>query len=379
MIDFNLFMYCTVGRKAELERGMAGKDPVLYRRMLAEIAEYVSLADEAGYAGFGHPEHHLQIEGFEASNEPTLMGMWLGMHSKRLRVITCGFVSTTHNPLRTAEAISTMDNMLEGRFGVGLVRGYQTRWVENLKVQPELGAVGPWNKNEPIDVTNREYFAEYVDIVIKALTEDTFKHEGKFWQFPPPDLINPHEHAVYHRYGQGVDEQMRITEVGIAPRPFQQPFPPLYGGFSASLRTARFWAKYLGKPIVLSSDLEFCKMLWEGYREEAEGVYGHTVPRGNEAAWGGIMICADSDSDARAQKWAEDMKWFWKQWATSFGQGNVELLIGSPDTLTRRIEEAAQAIPINEMFLLLPQGINEPAQINASLELFADKVMPRFR
>ena len=116
-MQFNLFMYCTVGRRAELESGMAGKDPRLYRRMLDEIAEYVGFADESGYAGFGHPEHHLQIEGFEISNEPTLMGMWLGQHSRKPRVITCGFVSTTHNPLRTAESIATMDNMLGGRIG----------------------------------------------------------------------------------------------------------------------------------------------------------------------------------------------------------------------------------------------------------------------
>ena len=114
MIRFNPFMYCTVGRRKELEQGMAGKDPLLYQRMLDEIAEYVSFADDIGYAGWGHPEHHLQIEGCEASNDPTLMGMWLGMHSKRLKVITCGFVSTVHNPVRTAEAVATMDNMLKG-------------------------------------------------------------------------------------------------------------------------------------------------------------------------------------------------------------------------------------------------------------------------
>ena len=55
MIRFNPFMYCTVGRKAELERGMAGQDPALFQRMLAEIAEYVRFADDAGYAGWGHP------------------------------------------------------------------------------------------------------------------------------------------------------------------------------------------------------------------------------------------------------------------------------------------------------------------------------------
>jgi hypothetical protein len=43
---------------------MAGKRPDLYQRMLEEIAGYAAFADQAGYAGFGHPEHHLQIEGF---------------------------------------------------------------------------------------------------------------------------------------------------------------------------------------------------------------------------------------------------------------------------------------------------------------------------
>ncbi len=89
------------------------------------------------------------------------------------------------------------------------------------------------------------------------------------------------------------------------------------------------------------------------------------------------MICADSD--VQAQGWAEDMNWFWDLWPTAFGQGNVNRLIGSPDTLCRRIEEAAEVIPINEMFLLLPQGISEPDQIHRSLELFAEKVMPRFQ
>ena len=36
MIRFNPFMYCTVGRREELEQGMAGKDPLLYQRMLDE-------------------------------------------------------------------------------------------------------------------------------------------------------------------------------------------------------------------------------------------------------------------------------------------------------------------------------------------------------
>ena len=374
-MDFNLFMYCTIGRKAELEQGMAGRRPELYRRMLDEIAEYVGFADQAGYAGFGHPEHHLQIEGFEIANDPMLMAMWLGQHSKRLRVITCGFVTTTHNPLRAAEQIATVDHMLDGRFGVGFVRGYQARWVDNFRIRPDLAAVGPWNKDSADDTLNREYFAEFVDIALTALREETFSYKGKFWSFPPEGFVNPHRHTVYTDYGAGVAPDMRVNEVGIAPRPLQYPHPPLYGGFTASMRTARFWARYAGKPIVLADDLEFCRALWRSYRMEAAR-HGHDVKAGEEAGWGGLMICAPTD--AEAQEWAQDMVWFWNQWSMQFGQGLPKLLVGSPDTIAREIEAAAAAIPFRECFLLIPQGIHERGRILTSLELFATKVMPRF-
>ena len=52
-MDFNLFMYCTIGRPQELKAGMVGKRPELYQRMLQEIAEYVQVAEQAGCTGFG--------------------------------------------------------------------------------------------------------------------------------------------------------------------------------------------------------------------------------------------------------------------------------------------------------------------------------------
>ena len=373
-MKFGLFVYCTVGRRHELEAGMAGRNPVLYRRMLAELADYARFAETRGYFGFGHPEHHLQIEGFEIANDPALMAMWLGQHTETMRIVTCGFVSTANNPLATAEKIATMDHMLGGRLGVGLVRGYQARWVENFKVRPELRAVGPWTKDTPDDDLNRRYFTEFVEVVTKALANETFSHRGEFWTFPPTDFVNPHPHPVYTRFGRGVDADMRVDEIGIAPRPLQAEIP-LYGGFSASLRTAKFWARYKGRPIVLSGNTEFLQLLWREWRDEAEA-YGHDVPSGEEACWGGIMICAETD--ARAQALFEDMQWFWDTWATPFGQGLPELLVGSPDTLNKRIERISKAVPIDEAFLLIPAGIHTPEQIHDSLDLFARKVMPNW-
>ena len=371
-MKFGLFMYCTVGRRNELEQGMAGRKPELYQRMLSEIAQYAEFADQAGYFGFGHPEHHLQIEGFEISNDPCLMAMWLGSHSKTMKVITCGFVSTANNPLQTAEKIATLDHMLGGRFGVGLVRGYQARGVENYKVLPELNAVGPWNAKTEADDINREYFAEFVDIVVTALKSETMNYQGKYWSFPPKDFVNPHDHPVYSDYGQGVDANMAISEIGIAPKPLQNEIP-LYGGFSQSLTTAKFWAKYKGRPIVLSGNTDFLELLWKEWSDEAQR-HGHIVEQGKQACWGGIMICAETD--AKAQELYEDMAWFWKTWSTPFGQGLHELLVGSPDTLNKEIERVGKSVPIDEAILLIPQGILEPSALLDSLDLFSRKVMP---
>jgi alkanesulfonate monooxygenase SsuD/methylene tetrahydromethanopterin reductase-like flavin-dependent oxidoreductase (luciferase family) len=82
-------------------------------------------------------------------------------------------------------------------------------------------------------------------------------------------MKNPHVHAVYTDFGRGVAADMAIEEIGIAPRPYQKPHPQLYGGFGASVRTALFWARHNGRPIVMSGNLDFCEMLWARYREEA--------------------------------------------------------------------------------------------------------------
>jgi alkanesulfonate monooxygenase SsuD/methylene tetrahydromethanopterin reductase-like flavin-dependent oxidoreductase (luciferase family) len=72
------------------------------------------------------------------------------------------------------------------------------------------------------------------------------------------------------------------------------------------------------------------------------------------------------------------MRWMWANWSEQFRQPLPELLVGSPDTISRRLEEAKARIDPQEVFLLIPQGISPPEQVNASLELFASKVLPRF-
>lgn len=353
---------------------MAGKDPVLFQRMLDELGAYARFCDDAGYTGIGLPEHHLQIEGFEAGQEPGLLALGMGLQTKKLRIDQFGYVLPTHNPLRVAEHAATLDHLLRGRLNVAFVRGYQARWFQNFTTVGDVQAVGAWNERSPEDRENHELFEECVEIILTAWRRDTFAYRGKYWSFPAAARL-PHDHPAYYTYGQGVGRDGTVREIGIAPRPLQQPIP-LYGGFTNSLRTVLFWARMGGKPIIMSDDMAFCELCWSAYRDEAER-HGRRVSEGEEAAWGGYLVLADSRVEAEA--WAEDCLWYWNTWCVPFGRSMPPLLVGDADTISRKLESVGRHVKSNEIFLHFGQGILDRDKCLRTLELFAEKVMPRFR
>jgi hypothetical protein len=99
----------------------------------------------------------------------------------------------------------------------------------------------------------------------------------------------------------------------------------------------------------MSKDMEFCELLWRRYREVA-AEHGREVAHGEEAAWGGYLVLADTTSQAQA--WAQDCVWMWNAWSTPFGQGMPPMLVGDADTVSRMIEDAARHVPFREVFLL---------------------------
>src|SRR4051812_22375453 len=235
-MDVHLIQAGAVGRKEELLSGMAGQRRDLFQRYLDEVRRFVRLADELGYAGYGHNEHHLQIEGFEATNHPGMFSQFIGNNSTRLRVNTLGYVAPTHNPVRAAEEIAMLDHMLQGRLAVGFVRGYQDRWVANYAAVPGARASTPDNakRKDEQDAINRAIFEESVRIVKKAWTEPTFSWGGTCGTSPPKPLYR--RPPIYTGGGAGADPGGRVTQTGSAPPPSQAPPPPLYGAFAHSLR-----------------------------------------------------------------------------------------------------------------------------------------------
>src|SRR5207244_4851576 len=131
----SLFYLPSIGSRAEIERGMAGLRGDLYRRMLAEIGEQTRLADDLGYDSVSFTEHHFHVEGFELSNNPVLLDLFVGMQTKRIRVGQLGIVLPAHNPIRVAEDIAMLDQMTSGRANAGFARGYQRRWGDVMAQQ----------------------------------------------------------------------------------------------------------------------------------------------------------------------------------------------------------------------------------------------------
>ena len=109
----SLFYLPTVGNREQIEQGMAGMRSDLYQQMLREVSEQCRLADQVGYDSVSFTEHHFHIEGFEVSNNPVLLDLYIGMQTERLRVGQLGIVLPASNPIRVAEDIAMLDHMTE--------------------------------------------------------------------------------------------------------------------------------------------------------------------------------------------------------------------------------------------------------------------------
>ena len=189
-MDFNLFMYCTIGRRAELEAGMAGTKPELYQRMLSEIAEYATYADQAATADSVTPNITSRSK---ASRSPTI-------HCS----CPCGSANT-RNVYASSPAGSSRPRIIRcerrraspqwttcwaGASGsvsfadikrAGSTTSVFARTCKRSALEQELEQ----------DTLNREYFEEFVEIVVKALTHETFYHQGKFLDLPAGRLRQP--------------------------------------------------------------------------------------------------------------------------------------------------------------------------------------------
>ena len=57
-----------------------------------------------------------------------MFSLYVGLHSNRMEAGIMGYTLPTHNPVRVAEEIATLDHMLQGRLMVGFTDFCEALW-----------------------------------------------------------------------------------------------------------------------------------------------------------------------------------------------------------------------------------------------------------
>ncbi len=380
----SLFYLPTIGSRADIEAGCAGLRVDLYSQMLQEISEQARLADDLGYDSICFTEHHFHIEGFELSNNPILLDLFIGMQTKRIRVGQLGIVLPAQNPIRVAEDIAMLDHMTGGRAMAGFARGYQRRWVD-IMAQQTHGIHGALpHQHDAIDEANRAAFEECFGIIKKAWTEDLLEVQGRYWKVPVGDT--PWDLEATAKYGAGVVDGI-IRQVGVVPKPLQKPHPPIFQPFASSPESIRWCAKEGVTAILPPLHPRRERQLFELSAETSGRELGQGI---------GVLrdvIVADSDEEAMAL-WRNSGAFCGAAWFEPFGfsKGMVDpesgeradlfehglALVGSEDTVCRQMETLLERLPVETLFNWTYNGLIPHQALMHSIERFHDGVLARF-
>lgn len=407
-----LQVYPSLGDEGEmLARRPIGRDNEAYDRMLEGLVELCRAADDLGYWGITHVEHHMHSEGMEISPAPLLLNVYLGAHTRRLRHGQLGLVLPAHDPIRLAEEIAVADHMLRGRLFVGMARGYQARW-QNILCQ-RFGVTSTASDQSDADQRNRLLFNENFKIMKAAWANDLLTYDGPTYQVPYPreGIPNwPPAATITGSFGTPgeVDDQGTIRGVSVVPRPYTSPHPQLFQAFGASPGTLRWCGEENVTPTILMGSHQKLAALMNIYIEGAESKGRH--PRFGE----GIGVCrtfyifenGTSDDEVRARIRASVDRYekpVWVGWYQQFGfmegarydgeEGPVPkpgehladrlldsglLIGGTVDSVKRQIEQFLAKLPIDYFVWLFHWGMIPRDEGLRMLDLYANEIMPEF-
>ncbi len=230
------------------------------QRVSAAQVRRAVLAERVGFDYYWLTEHHFGTEGAELSSNPIQVGTAIAALTNRIRIGQLANIVSFHHPLRLAEQIAILDNLSGGRVEVGLGRGYQSREAETFGKT--------YGSTVQDQERNRSFHLEAYEILIKAWTEESFSHQGEFFNLPPSYVKWNHAQSIafFEEGGAGPDVNdvfniapadqysmmgppisasgTTLKQLSVLPQPFQKPHPPLWEPLNSE-RTIR-WAASQG-------------------------------------------------------------------------------------------------------------------------------------
>jgi alkanesulfonate monooxygenase SsuD/methylene tetrahydromethanopterin reductase-like flavin-dependent oxidoreductase (luciferase family) len=333
-------------------------------RRMDELVDEAVFAEEMGFDFYGLAEVHFSPEMTVSSPEVVLAFIAALTTRIKLRFVSMPLLAFNH-PVRVAERIATLDVLSHGRIELGAARSNQAHTIEAFQV--------------PVDQT-REQFSESIDIILEALSNETFKHKGKHWTIPERTLF---------------------------PKPVQQPHPPLFAS-ATSMETHRY-AGEQGLGVMsgnsLSGGWDYVQQCVDLYRES----WQDAAPRGRATnrTFSALALrahCAETNEQAQAEASETAfntvdlvMRWYSKiaeqspdyAYMAQFKELEERrrdlpfmierapyLTIGDPDFFVERIQRL-EAMGVDELILEI-DGMGHEKHMQA-IEMIGRHVLPRVR
>jgi alkanesulfonate monooxygenase SsuD/methylene tetrahydromethanopterin reductase-like flavin-dependent oxidoreductase (luciferase family) len=340
------------------------KGAKLYNRYLDEL-EY---ADELGFDGICVNEHHSNAYGLMP--QPGVMAGALARRTKKVKVAILGrALPLLNNPITVAEEFAMVDNITEGRFIAGFVRG----------IGAEYHA---WTSNPAV---SHDKFHEAHDLVVQAWTRTgPFAFEGD------------HYHFEY---------------VNLWPRPFQDPHPPIWIPSQGSSETIE-WAAHPDRRYTYLQTFSPVAMLaryMQQYKDQARE-YGYEATQ-DQLGWAVPLYVAETDEIARreAQRHIENflnkflrmpremllppgyvslksMLGVMKAKSAIGTQQTIDSVIekgmficGSPQTVRESLAEYHSQIGFGHLLTMLQFGTLPAELTRKNMEIYAREVIPHLR
>ena len=386
-------MLPTADRAEREQRRPLGRDRDLYHDVLHDWLDIVKAADDLGVWGISTIEHHLHSEGYEVGPNPGVLNAWWASHVKQARVGSLGYVMATQDPIRVAEEVAILDHLTEGRFFCGVARGYQSRWTNVLGQFTDSVAAVATDMGKKDDVRNREIFEERMEMLIKCWTEDSIELDGQFYQAPYPldqGIDYPAWRGARDAGAIGeIGDDGRVRKVSVVPKPYQDPYPPVFQAVSASPDSIRFAARNGFRPTYftrLDKMEEFCALyVEEGRKAGHEFVLGE---RQNMCRW---IHVADTEKEYDEKLEAYDRDIYENFYVPFFPQfpddtSSIDWVQnikdsgifhgGTLEQLTEQFVNAYSKVPAEFITLIWHYAQIPKDEVIHELEVFMTKVLP---
>ncbi|MFZ0044103.1 MAG: LLM class flavin-dependent oxidoreductase [Solirubrobacteraceae bacterium] len=330
-------------------------------RLYAEVAEQIVHADRMGYSAYAIIEH-LFFPKFSTCPDPLSFFCQVAPRTKQIHFRTMLHVLPYHNPMVLASRIAQAEIVLEGRYEFGVGRGHG--WIP-----PKAGVRFD-------DV--RELYDESFELFFKALENERFSHEGRFFKVEDSHIIPaPPKRKMRIFLGGTSDSTYELA----GSKGYSVAVPPLlpYAALERQLDIYRqSCAEHGNDPDIVW--IHACYM--DEDREVAK--------RDAEQAMRGFLVGNASPLEERASD--EDLQ---RAGYGFYSSGIMEQLaqtpydemiagdivwVGTPEDVIERIEQTIEVCEgLTEVAITVNPGGFEHWKAIKTQEMFADLVIPHFQ